>query len=83
MVNLKSGTDDELLAALRNEISRLKSQLANSAGARKTQAPQGSALALDKDLQFEIQRLQRLVQNQGEQMNTQDQIIAKLRSNER
>lgn len=85
----KSGTDDQLVQALRGEIERLKQQLGNErrsdvstklAVVSKSAASSSAAISgTEKSVQFELDRLRRLCKQQAEQLSTQDAVIRSLR----
>lgn len=87
----KTGTDDQLIEALREENARLSNALKQKASSSGAPSPpkqsilsrQGideqTAAEVSKNLQ-ELQRLRRLCKQQAEQLNTQDDIIRQLRA---
>lgn len=88
LVLSKTASDDELLDALRSEISKLKQQAKQhgNGGTRQQQQEQQQQLHLqtEKDAEAqryhaEILRLQRLCKHQAEQIDSQDQTIRKMK----
>jgi hypothetical protein len=76
----KANTDDELIEVLKDEIYRLKVM------PKSLQKLPGNAMtvvdeAKDRNNEREIIRLQRLVKQQSEQLNTQEELIHELRRN--
>lgn len=85
----KSETDDQLVNALKNEITRLKTvgtrgaaslQANDAAEARLQKATKEAAAAATANMDTELMRLRRLTKQQAEQLATQEQLIKEFRS---
>ena len=86
----KADSDSQLIAALKQEISRLRGTIQQKTQEARQQASPprikiahasgGSSVKGDGD-QAELVRLRRLVQQQSEQIDTQDELIRRLRGN--
>lgn len=85
----KSETDDQLVNALKNEITRLKTvgtrgaaslQANDAMEARLQKATKEAAAAATANMDTELMRLRRLTKQQAEQLATQEQLIKEFRS---
>lgn len=85
----KSETDDQLVNALKSEITRLKTvgtrgaaslQANDAMEARLQKATKEAAAAATANMDTELMRLRRLTKQQAEQLATQEQLIKEFRS---